>query len=118
MMISNKTLFTVALLAGTLMLGSDAFAQVSDAGSSVLGSLEDAITGNIGLIVGLCLAVLGIWTWVVRQETAAGILLIIGGVLITITPGVFNTIGDMVAPIVETAGGSNVDAATGAELGR
>jgi hypothetical protein len=109
---STKTLFTLALVAGLALVGSNAFADgASDAGNTVLTTIEQAITGNIGLVIGLVLAILGIWTWVVKQETAAGIMLIIGGVLITVAPGVFNTLGGIVAPIVKVAGGGDATTA-------
>lgn len=112
---SKNSLFTLALVAGLMLIGADAFAAADStaagAGQTVLTSIQGAITGNLGLVLGLGLAILGIWTWVVKQETGAGIFLIIGGVLITIAPGVFNTIGSFVAPIVRQASGYAVDSA-------
>lgn len=111
MRLSRNAVFALLFTAGLALVSMDAAAQVagqnqsSNAGSSVLGALQGAITGNIGLILGLGLAILGIWTWVVKQETAAGIMLIIGGVLITISPGVFNSIRGMVDGIVATTSG-------------
>jgi hypothetical protein len=107
---SYKSLFTIALVAGLVMVGADAFAAVEPAGTGgtkFRETLEGLVTGNIGLLVGLALAVFGIYTWVVKQETTAGLLLIVGGVLITIAPGVFNSLGGLVSPIVSATGGTN-----------
>ncbi|MCP5405697.1 MAG: hypothetical protein H6922_05705 [Pseudomonadaceae bacterium] len=108
MKLNTQTIFTLLLVAGLAMVGGDALATngttgSAGAGQTVLNQIIGAITGNIGLIIGLVLAILGIWTWVVKQETAAGIMLIIGGVLITVSPGVFNTLRSMVNPVVDAA---------------
>lgn len=116
MRISRNAVFGLALVAGFTVLGLDAHADVGTAGRQVVDAIEGAVTGNIGLFIGLALAILGIWTWVVKQETAAGIMLIVGGVLITVAPGVFNTIGSIVAPIVDSAGGNALQGDTGREL--
>lgn len=115
MRISRNAVFAVALTAGLALVADPALAQgagttttAGGAGSNVLSGIQGAITGNIGLFIGLALAILGIWTWVVKQETAAGIMLIIGGVLITISPGVFNTIRGVVDGVVQTTSGNNV----------
>lgn len=115
MMISRNAIFTLALVAGLMLIGGDVLAQGADkAGSTFLDAVQKASTGNLGLAIGLCLAILGIWTWVVKQETGAGIFLIIGGILITITPGVFNSLRSIVNPLVSTvAGGSLTDVKSG-----
>lgn len=123
MRIARNAVFALLLTAGFTLVGIEAFAAVTGtantAGESVVQQMIGAMTGNIGLLLGLGLAILGIWTWVVKQETAAGIFLIIGGVLLTVSPAVFNTIGSMVGPIVQGASGANVnEALTGAELGQ
>lgn len=111
MTFNTKALLSLALVATFVMVGGDAFAAATGgaggAGAGLLDSIEKAITGNIGLIIGLCLAVLGIWTWVVKQETAAGIMLIVGGILITITPGVFNSVRSFIDPFVKSVGTTN-----------
>lgn len=109
MKLSGNALLSLALVAGFVMIGLDANAAAGEAGGKLLSTVQDAITGNLGLVIGLALAILGIWTWVVKQETAAGIFLIIGGVLITISPGVFNSIRSFVDPVVEAAGSSLTD---------
>lgn len=112
MRISRNAVFALALTAGLALFADASFAQTAgnnnaaQAGSSLLGTLQSAVTGNLGLVVGLALAILGIWTWVVKQETAAGIMLIIGGVLLTVAPGVFNTVADFTKGLVTSASGS------------
>lgn len=111
-MLSVKSMFTIVLVAGLVMVGVDAFAApnstAAGAGGSFLETLEGLVTGNIGLMVGLALAILGIYTWVVKQETSAGIMLIIGGVLITVAPGIFNSFKELVSPIVTATGASDL----------
>lgn len=107
MKLSSKAVLSLALVAGFVLVGGDAFAAVGDAGGSVLTAIEGAVTGNIGLVIGLVLAILGLWTWIVKQETAAGIVMIIGGVLITVAPGIFDTARDIIGPIIGTADADN-----------
>lgn len=100
-------LFPVATLTAAMtIMGAEAHA------ANLLTTLQSLITGNLGLFIGLILAVFGIWTWVVKQETMAGIMMIVGGVLITIAPGVMNTISSFVNPVVNAVGG-NLTSATG-----
>lgn len=96
----------IALTAAMTIMGAQA--QAAD----LLATLQGLVTGNLGLFIGLLLAVFGIWTWVVKQETMAGIMMIIGGVLITIAPGVMNTFSSFLNPVVDAVGG-NLTNATG-----
>lgn len=100
---SRNAIFTLGLVAILVMIGADADA------ASIKDTVQGWVTGNIGLAIGLILAVFGIWTWVVKQETMAGIFLIIGGVLITIAPGVMNTMSSFINPITSGFGGSNTN---------
>ncbi|NBV54661.1 MAG: hypothetical protein EBR79_03000 [Proteobacteria bacterium] len=103
-----------ATLAVMLMLVSTvipAVAQVSNIASSsgrpMLDALQGAITGNIGFFIGLAITILGLWTWIVKQETGAGVVMIIGGVLITLVPGIFNGARELASGIVQQIGGVN-----------
>jgi type IV secretory pathway VirB2 component (pilin) len=82
-----------AFAAVLVMLGflaEPSLAQASRSGSNALSTLQDIITGNIGLFIGLAIVILGLWTWIIKQETGAGITMILGGVIITLAPGIFN----------------------------
>lgn len=110
-----QTIFAiVAMLLLTVLLVEPSFAQVTadatakTAGSKALGTLTGAITGNLGLLIGLGLAIGGLWTWIVGQNTSVGLLMIAGGIMLTLSPGVFNGAAKMVAPLVKSFG-DNVD---------
>ncbi|RYG60785.1 MAG: hypothetical protein EON60_05900 [Alphaproteobacteria bacterium] len=106
----NLMLGVAAVAAMSLALTAPAFAQTSgsELGSSFFESLTGAITGNIGFFLGLLLAVWGIWVWVVQQKTGAGVMMIIGGVLITLTPSLFTSIRNFAGNALSTVnGGSN-----------
>jgi peptidoglycan/LPS O-acetylase OafA/YrhL len=106
---SRNAVFTVALTALLVAVGAEAHAQ-----QTLYDVTRDLVTGNLGFFIGLILAVWGIWTWVVKQETTAGILMIIGGVLITVAPGVMNFFGGTVNNLLTTFGADNLTAVQGA----
>lgn len=98
-----------AVLTMLAMLVDPAMAQsgnVSGAGGNLKGTLETLLTGNIGLFIGLAVVVLGLWTWIIKQETGAGITMIIGGVLITLAPGMFNGVRDFTKEVMVGFGGN------------
>jgi len=97
----------IALLA--LIIANPAFAtDGTEVGSEFFTSLQDMITGNIGFFLGLLITVLGIWTWVIKQQTGAGVTMIIGGVLITLAPGLFNSARNLAYSALDTVGASEV----------
>ncbi|MFZ2586556.1 MAG: hypothetical protein WAZ18_00300 [Alphaproteobacteria bacterium] len=98
MKLSSNALLTVALVAVLVLVGTDVHAQTTGV---LYTKTRDLVTGNIGFFIGLLLAVWGIWTWVVKQETMAGIFMIVGGVLITISPGVLNFMSSIVNPVAK-----------------
>ncbi|RYE61196.1 MAG: hypothetical protein EOP20_00315 [Hyphomicrobiales bacterium] len=100
-------LAAVAVLSLTIAAPSFASSSGSDVGSDFFDSLQGMITGNIGFFLGLLLAVWGIWVWVVQQKTGAGVMMIIGGVLITLTPSLFNSIQNLASETLGTVGGSS-----------
>lgn len=96
---------TLALTGLMLTTASPAFAQgIGDAGGKFLTTINHVLTGNIMLAVGLIVAVLGLWMWLVKQETSAGIMMIIGGVILTAAPAIFNATSTVVNPVVDSAG--------------
>lgn len=64
---------------------------MADAGATLLGDLNTALGGSLGTIAGLIIAVLGLYMWLV-QQASWGIVMIIGGVLITVFPQLFDSI--------------------------
>lgn len=80
-------------------------AQAAPVGQAELRLLEAIFTGNIGLTLGLFIAIGGIITFV-QGKTGAGITLIVLGVLITLLPGVFNGMRAVMCPIAGALGGS------------
>ncbi len=82
-------------------------------GASFFGSLQTMIVGNIGFFLGLLLAVWGIWVWVVQQKTGAGVMMIIGGVLITLTPSLFNSVRNLAGSALQTVNGGGNKVQTG-----
>lgn len=107
---SIKFLGLVAVLA--VMAAEPALAQdATNAGESITTELVDLVQGNIGTAIGLAIALFGLWTWIVKQTTW-GIVMIIGGVILTAFPGIFDNLREGVASTfqdVESAGeGSNI----------
>lgn len=94
----------ISILIG-IMLAAPLAAFSADAGDAELKILEDLVTGNIGLAIGLILAVWGLWKAVVSGETGSGLLLLVCGVLLTLFPGVFDTAASIVKPIAQTLTG-------------
>lgn len=98
---------TFGLLAITAVVGSmlpaDVWAQnaAGNAGKETFELIKDLFTGNIGLIVGLVIAAYGLWKWLISQETW-GLILVIGGVLITIFPGIFGGIQEGTVQLLDT----------------
>jgi len=90
-----------AFAATTVGGGSDA----SSSGAEAKATLEGILTGNIGLFLGLGITVLGLWTWIIGQKTGAGIIMIIGGVLLTLAPGLFNGVREMAGGVVNQFSG-------------
>ena len=81
--------------------GGSSGSGAAGAGSAAKSTLENILTGNIGLLLGLGITVLGLWTWIIGQKTGAGIVMIIGGVLITLAPGLFNGVRSMASNVVD-----------------
>jgi hypothetical protein len=111
MTLTRQTIFTfAAALLMVVAVSGLGFAQgdAANAGTNLVNTLQGIITGQIGLFIGLAIVVLGLWTWIIKQETGAGITMIIGGVLITLAPGIFNGVQEFAAGVVgEFSGGDN-----------
>jgi type IV secretory pathway VirB2 component (pilin) len=121
------SILSVATLAlAALLLIEPTFAQaVSPAGgaafqsgNTALQTLQGTITGNIGFLIGLAIAFFGVWTWIVQQNTGAGILMIIGGVLITMVPQIFTGAQSLVSGVVGQFSGGQTQVRPGFSIAR
>ena len=104
----NQTLSRSAVM---MLVASPVFAQsggtgANQAGTSLLTTLNSVLTGNLMLAIGLAIAVIGLWVWLVKQETMAGILMIVGGVVLTAAPAIFRGTSTVVTPVVDSLGAS------------
>ena len=90
-------LLTTALLVGAV---ASVWAQ-GTAGGPELKMLEAILTGNIGLTLGLGVTILGIYR-LAMGATSEGITLCIVGVLIVLTPSIYNGVRLIVDPIVRS----------------
>ena len=94
---TSKKNFSMMLFAGFVAIlftmmpeMANASAPAGGAGSSTADDLQTLITGNIGTLVGLGIALLGLYTWLV-QQSSWGVIMIIGGVAVTAFPGLFQS---------------------------
>ena len=89
--------FSIALVAvfaaAVVLLPKAAFADAAAVGDILAGDLNRIVRGNLGVIIGLLVALFGLYTWLIEQSSW-GIVLIIGGVAITAFPGFFVSMQD------------------------
>jgi uncharacterized protein YacL len=72
-------------------------------GNAELNLLTTIFTGNIGLVIGLVIAITGIIQFV-KGDSGAAIYTIVLGVLITLLPGVYNGLRMIACTLVESLG--------------
>ena len=77
----------------------------SGIGSEELGILASVISGNIGLAIGLTLALFGFYIFFMEQRTW-GLFVMILGALFTAIPGFFVAAYNGANPIINAFGGS------------
>lgn len=93
------------LLAALILSAVTAYAETTGAaGNAELNLVVAILTGNIGLVLGLGVTVIGIITFV-KGDTTQAIWTILLGVLITMTPGIYNGLRLIACPIAESLGG-------------
>ncbi len=93
-MTKKMEFWLLALAAVAMALMPDvALAADPTVGESVGEDLVALLKGNIGTIVGLGIALLGLYTWLV-QQSGWGVIMIIGGVVVTAFPGLFSSLQD------------------------
>ena len=99
---SIKFFAVFAIFAAVLTLMPDlAFADVQGtAGSTLKNDLIGMLKGQLGTLVGLGISLLGLYMWIVKQETW-GIMVVLGGALITAFPSAFDSISSGVAGAFE-----------------
>jgi type IV secretory pathway VirB2 component (pilin) len=100
-----KKLFMFALfgfVAVAVTMVPEMALAATDAGGSLLTDINNMLGGSVGTIAGLGIAVLGLYMWLV-QQASWGIVMIIGGVLITIFPQVFTGLKSGVTKAVATS---------------
>jgi type IV secretory pathway VirB2 component (pilin) len=114
----RQAFFALAtILVMVAAISNPAFAQAAAAGDLALRTLTDVITGRIGLLIGLAIVILGLWTWIIKQETGTGITMIIGGVLITLAPGMFNGARGFVDGVITQFSGGEAQSVRGFNAG-
>ena len=102
----STSLIAVCLLVGCMLLGPLASAMAQDAGAAELNLLNMILNGYIGFSIGLIVAVMGVYT-LAMGDTKTGAKLIILGVLITLTPGVFNSARSLFCPMTSALTGAS-----------
>ena len=78
----------LGVLAVALALPSLGMAQP---GSSVLNDFVDSLQGGYGTAAGLGVALFGLYMWIIKQASW-GIIVIIGGVILTSSPSFYTAI--------------------------
>lgn len=79
--------FVFGLMAVLMLTAPEALAQTNP-GSDLINDVMSMLTGNIGTLVGLGIALFGFYMWIV-QQASWGIMVMIGGVALTAFPSIF-----------------------------
>ncbi|MFZ2619721.1 MAG: hypothetical protein WAX89_02515 [Alphaproteobacteria bacterium] len=92
MTISTRTMSFIALaaLAAVVLVAPEANAAFDTAGTVTAGTelsktIVSQLQGGWGIAIGLVMAAYGLYTWLIKQETW-GVLVIFGGIFLTILP--------------------------------
>ena len=93
----------VAVFAAAIALLPEAASAADAVGGTLAADLNRIVRGNLGVIIGLLIALLGLYTWLIEQSSW-GIVLIIGGVAITAFPGFFVSIQDSFQSLFDGSG--------------
>ena len=87
-------LFVLALVAVVVLVPDLALAQNAEgAGKATREAISEALKGNLGIMVGLGIAVYGLWQWIMSQNQW-GLVIMLGGVALTAFPGIFDGVRD------------------------
>lgn len=84
------TFMSFALLAVVLTMAPDVASATNavDAGEDLLTNALGLISGSMGTLIGLGIALFGLYMWLI-QQSSWGIMVMIGGVAVTAFPGIF-----------------------------
>jgi hypothetical protein len=99
-----KTILSVLLV--LLAAVSTAYAATgnSDVGAAEIDLFITILTGNIGIALGLGVAIIGIFRFI-SGNVAGGITMVVLGVIITLMPAIYNGLRLIVCPIATSLGG-------------
>ncbi len=84
--------------------------SASEAGGEFVNNIMEMLQGSIGTLVGLGIALFGLYMWLI-QQSSWGIMVMIGGVALTAFPGIFDW---MRAGFEDATGGAASDAGVNA----
>lgn len=105
---ATKSPFSWRGVAGLVIMGlcllGTTFAADTSVGAAELSLLDKIFTGNIGLVLGLAVAVAGLWKFA-HGDFSGAVMMMVLAVLLTLLPGVYNGLRLIVCPIARTLGG-------------
>lgn len=104
--IAKQTLVFILVIGGAMSLGIDAFAAdttTGGAGGDILKDLLTAINGNLGTTAGLVVSLVGLYMWIWNQ-VSWGIVVALGGALLTAFPGIYKSMGKFGTAAFSNAG--------------
>ena len=92
----------ILLLPMVMVVASLGYAETTDtaAGAVEISLLTTIVTGNIGLTLGLAIAIVGIFQFI-KGKTAEAVTFVVLGVLITLLPGIYNGIRSISCTVVK-----------------
>lgn len=89
--LKQLTIFVV-ILGVVAFFGFNAHAE-SQAGSDFLRDFRRALEGSVGTTAGLVISLVGLYMWIWNQ-VSWGLIVALGGALITAFPGIYNAVGE------------------------
>lgn len=93
----SKMMFVAFAAMILTMLPEAAMAQSAGsstaAGDQLLDTVLGLVTGSMGTLIGLGIALFGLYMWLI-QQASWGIMVMIGGVALTAFPGIFEWMRD------------------------
>ena len=96
---------TLAICAALLLSAASAYAaEASDVGAAEVKLLVNIFTGNIGLVIGLIVTIMGVFMFI-KGDSGGAVYVVVLGVLITMLPGIYNGLRIILCPIAESLGG-------------
>ncbi|HEX2859132.1 MAG TPA: hypothetical protein VHP58_02925 [Alphaproteobacteria bacterium] len=77
-----------------------AFAAATGGGGSLVQGFTDLLSSNVALLVGLALALFGLYEILVAQNTGVGVGMVVFGLIIAFVPNIFDgLVGAVKAPL-------------------